>query len=178
MSVLELVERAVPVAARAARIVRKYALLAGIAAAVVAVFLFRNGAPDEAGGWVLTLAAIALAAAPPVVLFVLAEALRALAELPAKLRALPTTGREHAETFGRLAGELRGARGRRGLARLPLVLWRMARVSGEARGLLTPYAPVLPLASVPFLLLSGAAFFAAALELAVALVLLVVLAAG
>jgi hypothetical protein len=175
--VLDLAERLVPVTSRAARAVRSYAFVAGVAALVVAAFLFRSGVPDDAGGWILVVVALALAAAPPVILFILSEALRALAGLPGRIRGLPATGRDHAAALGRLAEEARTARGSRGLVRLPLVLWRLARLGGETRGLLTPYAPVLPLLSIPFLLLAAAAMFAAALELAVALVLLAVLAA-
>lgn len=174
--VLGVLERVVPVAARAARLVRSYALVAGVAALIIAAFLFRNGAPDDGNGWAVAIVGTLLAAAPPVILFVFSAALRALSELPARIRELPASGREHASAFARLAGEAREARGRRGLVRLPVLLWRLAKLSDETRGLLTPYAPVLPLASVPFLVLTGAATFAAMLEIWVALVLLIVLA--
>lgn len=178
MAVRQLADRFVPAAALAARAVRIYAIATGVAALIVALYLFRNGLPDEGSGWLGVLLAIGLAAAPPVILFLLSEALRALSELPGRIRDLPATGRDHASGLGRLAAEAAATRGRRGLVRLPLLLWRLARLSGETRGLLTPYAPVLPLVSIPFLVLAAASVVAAAVELLVALGLLVALAAS
>nr|MDQ3822794.1 hypothetical protein [Actinomycetota bacterium] len=60
--------------------------------------------------------------------------------------------------------------------RFPGLLWRFGRLAGSARETLTPWAPLLPLLSVPFLLASLAAFFAAVLEVAIAVVLLLALA--
>lgn len=173
MAVGSFLDRVAPLVARAGRLVRSLALVAAAAAAVIVLFLFRNGTPDDAGEWTIAVVGTLLALAPPVILFLLSEALRALAELPAKIRALPSTGTEHLAALGGLAEEARA----RGMRRLPVVLWRFARLSGETRGLLTPHAAALPLLSVPFLALSAAAAPAAALEVLVALVLLVVLAA-
>src|SRR5918999_624859 len=114
-----------------------------------------------------------VAAVAAVVIVVFSEALRALAELPDRLRALPGTGREHADELGRLAGKARNARGR-GLLGLPLVAWRATRLTASSRELLLPHAPLLPLVSPPFLLLTLAATVAALAEIAVAALLLLV----
>ena len=98
---------------------------------------------------------------------------REVAELPSRVRTLPETGRAQATELGRLAGE---ARARGGLFRFPRLLWRFGFLLGAARETLAPWAPLLPFVSVPFLLATGAAFVAAVLEIAVALVLLVALA--
>ena len=174
---LRVLDRIVPPAAAAARGSRRYAFVAGAAALVIAAFLFRDGLPDSGAGWVATVVAIVLAAAPPLILFLFSEALRGLAELPARIRALPTTGREHAAELAGLAERARTARGG-GLLRLPLLLWRVTRLAASSRETLLPYAPLLPLASLPFLGLTALAAAAALVEIAVALVLLVVLAAG
>jgi hypothetical protein len=174
---LRVLDRIVPPAAAAARGARRYALVAAGAAAVIAIFLFRDGPPDSGGKWLATFVVLALAAGPPAMLFLFSEALRALAELPVRIRALPTTGREHASELSRLADRARRARGG-GLLRLPVVLWRLIRLAASSRETLLPYAPILPLASLPFLGLAAFAAVAALVEILVALALLVALAAG
>jgi hypothetical protein len=116
---------------------------------------------------------LVLAAAPPAVLLLFWLAVREVAELPARLRSLPETSREQAAELGRLAGE---ARSRPGVLRFPRLLWRFGFLVGSARETLTPWAPLLPLLSVPFLLLSAAAAVAAVLEVVVAIVALLVVA--
>jgi hypothetical protein len=159
----------------AGRAVRVLGLVAGAAAAVVALFLFRDGAPGDAGGWALVLLAIGLAAAPAVVLFVLAAALASLAGLPARVRATPGDARGRAAELRELSEAIRAARGA-GVRRLPILLWRLTRVAGGARELLGPHAGALPLVSVPFLLLAAAAVLATLVLVPVALVLLLLLA--
>ena len=176
-ALLRVLDRVVPPAAAASRAFRRYALVAAVAAVVIVVFLLQRDTPDSGAEWLGALVATALLAAPPVVLFLFSEALRALAELPDRLRALPGTGREHADELGRLAGKARNARGR-GLLGLPLVAWRATRLTASSRELLLPHAPLLPLVSPPFLLLTLAATVAALAEIAVAALLLLVLASG
>ena len=83
--------------------------------------------------------------------------------------------REHAAELGRLAAEARERRRAR-FVRLPFLVWRAASVVRSSRELLTPYAPVLPLASLPFLAATAIATVAALLELVIAFVVLVALA--
>jgi len=152
--------------------VRRVALAAALAAVVVAGFLLGDGLPDGAGTTVLVVLGIVLAAGPPLLLFLLAEALRALAELPERVRATPERGVEHASELRELARAPRGVLG------LPRLLWRVGRLTASARELATPYAGALPLLSLPFLAWSAAAGLAALAEIATALVLLVLIAAG
>jgi hypothetical protein len=166
----------VAVARGGARIARAYAALAAVAALVVAAFLFRNGLPSGAEEIALVAVGTVLAATPPAVLWLLSEALRALADLPERARRLPTESRGRAEELRRLADASGRARGARLLA-LPVVLWRIGRLAGSSRELLRPYAGALPLLSPPFLALCGLAAVAAAVEMGVAAVLLVLLAA-
>lgn len=151
----------------------KLALLALAAGTVIAYALLRDGFPGQAGRAVLTVVALVLVLAPPAVLgafwFVLGE----LLELPQRVHRLPLETRDHAEQLGRLTRE---ARARRAGWASPGQLWRLARLTSSSRALLTPYAPVLPLLSPPFLLAVTLAALAVGLEVAIALVVLLVLA--
>jgi hypothetical protein len=171
---VRVLERLVPLAAALTRAVRVLLLASAASAVVIAVVLFRDGLPEGGEEVVLTAIGLAAAAAPPIVLLVLFLALRELLELPARVRSLPETGRERAAELGRLAQEAAEAEG--SWWRVPLILWRLGAVAGSARELLTPWAPLLPLLSVPFLLLSTAAAAAAVLEVVVALAALASLA--
>jgi hypothetical protein len=140
---------------------------------VIVAFLLRDGLPSGGGDVAGTVVAIALAAAPPVILFVLSTALRALSELPSRVRALPSDAHGRLGEIGRLAEDARGARG----ARAPMLLWRMLRSARSSGELLTPHAGVLPLLSLPFLGASALAAAAAVIEIAIAVVLAIVLLA-
>ena len=161
----------------AGRAVRRLAFVAAASALVVAIFVFRDGAPDDGGGWLVAIVVLALVSWPAVVLFLLSGALQALAKLPARVRSTPAEARGRAEELRRLAERMRAVRGAR-LARLPFLLWRFARVAGGSRELLGPHVGALPLASVPFLVLSAIAVLATFVLAAAALVLLVILAAS
>jgi hypothetical protein len=150
-----------PVAA-AGRLVRRLAIAATAAALAIAIAVFEDGfaAVDLLG--------IALAAVPPVLLFLLSAALQALAELPEKIRAAPREAQGRAAGLAGLAREARHAR----LLRLPFLVWRAARVTAEARDLLAPHAAILPLMSPAFLAASAVAALAVPVEVVVAFVLL------
>ena len=140
---------------------------------MIALYVLRDGFPDGGEERLEAVIALVLAALPPLVLGAFWLAVREVAELPARLRALPETGLAQASELGRIAGE---ARGGRGWLRFPRLLWRFGFLVGSARETLTPWAPLLPLLSVPFLLATLAASAAAVVEVAIALVLLVALA--
>jgi hypothetical protein len=163
----------VPVARALAAVARTLAVLAGGAAGVIAVYLFRDGVPGGGEERIELVVGLVLAAVPPLVLGVFWLAVREVAELPGRLRSLPETGRAQAAELGRLAGE---ARGRGGWVRFPRLLWRFGFLVASARETLTPWAPLLPLVSVPFLLLTAAATVAALLETVIAVALLLALA--
>lgn len=128
--------------------------------------------PDTEGRIELVVGSV-LAAVPPLVLGAFWLAVREVAELPARLRTLPETSREHAAKLGRLAGE---ARSRGSWIRVPRLLWRFGFLAASARENLTPWAPLLPLLSLPFLLATALAAAGALLEMLIAAVVLLALA--
>jgi hypothetical protein len=151
--------------------VRNLALVSGGSALVVLVFVFEDGLP---GGWLGALLVVALVAWPAVVLLMLAASLRALAELPGRVRATPAEARERAVELRALAERVQAVRGAR-LRRLPVLLYRFGRVAAASRELLGPHAGALPLVSIPFLGLSAVAIVAT-FALALVAVLLILLA--
>jgi hypothetical protein len=151
--------------------VRNLALVSGGSALVVLVFVFEDGLP---GGRLGALLVVALVAWPAVVLLMLAASLRALAELPGRVRATPAEARERAVELRALAERVQAVRGAR-LRRLPVLLYRFGRVAAASRELLGPHAGALPLVSIPFLGLSAVAIVAT-FALALVAVLLILLA--
>jgi hypothetical protein len=153
----------------------KLALAAALAAAVLVYAIVRNGFPDG-GMAILAVIGIIAATAPPLMLTAFWVVLGEIVRMPERLRRLPLEGREHGEQLRALLDQAKDARGRR--LRLPRLLWRLTRVAGSARETLTPYSPLLPLLSVPFLAGTAIAAFAATIELVVAGVVAIVLAVG
>jgi hypothetical protein len=149
------------------------ALMAAVAAAVLVYAIVRNGFPT---GGMAILAAIGIiaATAPPLMLTAFWVALGEIVKLPERVRRLPAEGREHGEQLRALLDQAKDARGRR--FQLPWLLWRLTRVAGSARETLTPYSPLLPFLSVPFLAGTAIAAFAATIEVVVAGVVAFVLA--
>jgi hypothetical protein len=141
-----------------ARIARWLAYVAAFAAALFVVALYDDG-------WKVGVAVIA--AAPAVVLFLFSAALLEAAELPARLRAAPAGAAELQASLGALSRARRGA--------LLRPLWRTGRAAISARELVTPWAPLLPLLSLPFL---GATLLSALATPLLLLIALAVLAAG
>jgi hypothetical protein len=117
-----------------ARVARGLAFAAAAAAVVFVVALYDDGAD-------VLVAAVAVV--PAVVLFLFSFALAEVAELPDRLRNAPTQARDLRSAVEDLAR----ARG----GRLPRALWRAGRQAASARELATPWAPLLPLLSLPFL---------------------------
>jgi hypothetical protein len=124
----------VKVVLNVARIARWLSYGAVFATALLALALY-----DE--GWKVGLAAAA--AVPAVVLFLFSSALEEAAALPDRLRNAPAGAAELQRSLAQLS------RSRRGGMLLPL--WRTGRAAAGARELVTPWAPLLPLVNVPFL---------------------------
>jgi hypothetical protein len=150
-------------------------LTAVFAAAVIVYAVVRDGFPDG-GEAVLATLAIVAALAPPVMLFVFWLALGPLLELPGRIRNLPYEGREHGVQLRSVFDRARADRGRRFTT--GRTIWQLMRLTSAARETLTPYAPLLPFLSVPFLFAVAFAMWAAAVELLIACVLAIVLAVG
>jgi hypothetical protein len=116
------------------RFARWLSFAAATAAVLLAIALYDDGL------WLLLAVA---AAVPAVVLFLFSVAVLEAAELPDRLRTVPAQ-----------AGDLRAALDELGRARgsrLPRALWRAGRQAASASELVTPWAPLLPLVSLPFL---------------------------
>ena len=155
--------------------VLKLALAGVAAAAVIGYALLRDGLSDEAGGAILTVLGSIVVAAPPLVLGAFWLVLGELLELPERIRQMPVATRTQAEELRRAVRE---ARSRRKSSSLPRRIWRLMRLSASSRELLTPYAPILPLLSPPFLAAVVLSAAATAAEVVAALVLLLVFALG
>jgi hypothetical protein len=125
---------------------------------------------------ILVVTGIVAVLAPPAVLFAFWLALGELARLPERLRRLPLDARGHGEELRAIADRARATRGSR--LQLMRLLWQVTHTSAAARETLTPYGPLLPFLSIPFLVSTGIAFVAAGFELAVACVVALVLLTG
>ena len=151
----------------------KLGLAAALAAALIVYALVRDGYPGG-GQAVLVTLGIAAAAFPPVMLTAFWVALGELGKLPDRIRNLPYEGREHGERLRDVLDAARANRGRR-LA-LGRSLWQITRIAASARETLTPYAPLLPFLSVPFLIGVAVAMAAAVVEILIACIVAIVLA--
>jgi hypothetical protein len=153
-----------------------YIALAAVgAAAVITYAIVHAGFPDGAKG-VLAVIGIAAAIAPPLILGSFWLALGELARLPDRLRRVPLEAREHGEQLRELFDRARSTRGSK--LQATRILWSVTRLGSSARETLTPYAPLLPLLSVPFLTATAIAAFAAAVEVLAACIVGLVLATG
>lgn len=110
-------------ARRFVRLLRRLALAATLGVAAIGVLLGRDG--FEALDGVL----IALLLAPPAIVLFFAQGVRELLALLERLRDLPGEGQERVGELTRIAGDLRGARGRA----VPLALWRLRGAIGSVR---------------------------------------------
>jgi hypothetical protein len=117
-----------------ARVARWLAYADALAAALLVVALYDEGSK---------VAVAAVAAIPAVVLFLFSTALAEAAALPERLRNAPADAVELQASLAELS------RARRG--RLLRPLWRTGRAAAGARELVTPWAPLLPLVNLPFL---------------------------
>jgi hypothetical protein len=147
------------------RWVLRLAVIAALAAAVLAYAIVRDGFPADGDGVVAVLG-IAAVAFPPTMLAAFYVALGELVRFPERVRRLPLDAREHGEQLRAIVDEARIASGRR--LRIIRTLWRTLRTTNSARETFTPYAPLLPLVSVPFLAGTAVAALAAAVEIVVA----------
>ena len=149
------------VAAWAARMARRLALVAAAAAVVLAAALVADGSVPA----LATILLVGLLFAPAVMLYAFARAAAEVAELPARLRATPQTAGANAAELARLL-----RRGEHGPARRT---WRLLVLTSSTRELLAPHAPLVALLSPVFLALTAVALLALWIEVVAALVVLV-----
>jgi hypothetical protein len=143
----------VKVVAVAARTFRLYAIALAVAAALILAAFVDDGRPDDDGEWLGLAVIAAVVAAPAVLVFLFATALTSLASFPERVRSAPGDLRGHGVEAQRLFG-------RRGFGSLLLLPFRLLRLGAGTRETLMPYAPLLPLVSVPFLAATGLAALA------------------
>jgi len=151
-----------------ARAARTLALLSVGATSVLAYALLRNGVGSWGEG-VLDAVVLALLVAPAAVLASFWIVLREAAALPDRIAVMPATARRHAEGLAGLLEEATGGN-RRGWRRVLLVRRLRSQIQAS-RELVTPWAPILPLLSLPYL---GAVLVAALGAVAEAVTALVV----
>jgi hypothetical protein len=125
----------VTAARRIAGIARRLSYAGFVAAALFVLALY-----DE--GYRIGVAAVALV--PAGVLWLFSAALKEAADLPGRLRGAPADAAELQASLGQLSRARRGG----GVFRS---LWRTGRAAASARDLVVPWAPLLPLVSLPFL---------------------------
>jgi hypothetical protein len=140
-----------------ARVARWLAFGAAFATALLVLALYDEGS---------TVALAVVAAVPAVVLFLFSTALAEAAALPERLRNAPADAAELQASLAQLS------RARRGHWLRPL--WRTGRAAAGARELVTPWAPLLPLVNVPFLVATLASALVTPLLVLGALAMLVV----
>lgn len=146
---------------RLARSVARVARLLAYAA-LLAALLFVLALYDE--GYRVGVAAVAIV--PAAVLWLFSAAVNEAADLPSRLRAAPA---DAAELNASLADLSRSRSG--GVFR---ALWRTGRAAAGARDLVTPWAPLLPLVSLPFLAATVASAVATPVVLLASLLVLAV----
>ena len=150
------------VVAFAARAFRLYAIVLAVAAALILAAFVDDDLPDDGSAWLGLAVIAAVVAAPAVLVFLFAMALTSLAEFPDRVRSAPGDLRGHGLEAQRIFG-------RRGFGSLLLLPFRLIRLGSGTRETLMPYAPLLPLISVPFLGATGLAALAGLGELLLAL---------
>ena len=129
-------------------------------AAILATMLFVLALYDDGS----RVALAAFAAVPAIVLWLFSVAVNEAADLPARLRAAPADAAELQSSLGQLSRARRGT--------LLRSLWRTGRAAAGARDLVTPWAPLLPLISVPFLAATALSALAVPVVLVASLVVL------
>jgi hypothetical protein len=150
----------------------KLAVAAIVSAAVIGFALLRHGFPSEPGPGLLTVLGLALAVAPPLLLLAVWVLLGELVRLPERVRRMPMDTRQHGEELRRLAED---ARAHRGARFVPGQVWRLGRLTLSSKETLTPYAPLLPLFSLPFLAAAAASALAVFPESAIAVIVAIAL---
>ena len=118
----------------ASRVAKWLSYAAAFATTVLVLALYDEGSK---------IAIAVVAAVPAVVLFLFSKALAEAAALPDRLRNAPADAIELKASLAELSRARRG-----GLFR---PLWRTGRAAAGARELVVPWAPLLPLVNVPFL---------------------------
>ena len=158
-----------------ARVVRGLSVLAKVAAASGAIAWIAwliDAPPAEADGWIPRIVVLAVALAPPAILFVFLAGLRELLELPDWARAFPADVRARA---AEVRERSHGGAEPRGLLGGLLALFRLGRLVLGSREVLTPYTAVTAALRPAIFLAALFAAVAAIVEIPVAAIAVLLL---
>jgi hypothetical protein len=174
---VSVLRRILPLAAAVGRGVRRLGVVGLGAAAAIALIVLVRWTPGNREDWAGFVVLCVLLVVPPAVLLALSIVLGQVVELPDKLRSYPGTTREHVAELRAIAHDAQ-ERERPAWRRLPGSTWRLATLVRSARELLAPHAALLPLLSVPFLIVTLVSALLVPLVVIAALVVLVAAAAA
>ena len=151
-----------PLLSGAALVALVFAVVGLVAGVVLAVMLWRWQPTGELSEYIQFVVLSGLLIAPAIILGLFAFALHEVAELPKRLRDLPSNARQHSSDLGQIARDLSGiGERRRGRTRS---LFGLGRLLYNAREDLLVYLPLLELANPLFLLAVLVAFIAVCIE--------------
>jgi hypothetical protein len=165
--------RVLDITARVVRGLTHLAIVAAACGATAWVAWLIDSPPAEADDWIPRIIVLAVALAPPAILFLFLAGLRELLELPDRVRALPADVRARA---AELRERSRGTAEPRGFLGALLALFRLGRLVLGSREVLTPYAALSAALRPAILFAALLAAVAASVEIpasAIALLLLV-----
>jgi hypothetical protein len=131
--------RVLDITARVVRGLTRLAIVAAVCGAAAWIAWLIESPPAEADEWIPRIVVLAVALAPPGILFLFLAGLQELLELPERARALPADVRARAADLRRRS---RGSAEPRGLLGALVALFRLGRLVLGSRDVLTPYAAV------------------------------------
>jgi hypothetical protein len=164
--------RVLDITARVVRGLTRLAIVAAASGAVAWIAWLIDTPPAEADESIARIVVLAVALAPPAILFLFIAGLRELLELPDRVRALPADVRARATEVRERS---RGSAQPRGLLGALVALFRLGRLVLGSREVLTPYAAVTAALRPAILFAALLAAVAAAVEIPVAAIALLLL---
>jgi hypothetical protein len=164
--------RVLDIAARVVRGLRVLALAAAVSGGLAWIASVIDSPPAETDEWVPRIVILAVALAPPAILFLFLAGLRELLELPERARALPTDIRARAAKLRERSSPSPEPRGFLGGL---VALVRLGRLVLSSREVLSPYAAISAALRPAMLLAALLAAVAALVEIPVAAIALLLI---
>lgn len=158
-----------------ARVVRGLTVLATAAAVsgmIAWIAWLFDSPPAETDEWIPRIVVLAVALAPPAILFLFLAGIRDLLELPDRARALPADVRARASELRERSG---GRAEPRGVLGVLVALFRLGRLVLGSREVLSPYAAIAAALRPAILLAALVAAVAALIEIPVAAIALLLI---
>lgn len=162
-----------PLVAAVSAALRPLALGGAGAAVVLGLLIAEPVGSGDGGRWLVAAVVTVILLLPVGVLLVFDRALRDLRELPARLRELPDLAIAQRDELARLVGEARGDASRRPGAAIR-ALWSLGRALIPVRDLLLGVVPSARLLLPPFGLLAMLSVVACLVEIALAVLLVLI----